>query len=199
MNSVFDRVANIVGKGEIADYLHFSPFPKTFLKAFFCRAVKTRNCLGKGWALFSHLARLIYDCNLLNNLTEIALNFVWNFTFTGQMVSSKSMGTILKQKFICDLDLWPMWPKNKREPPWPMENIYVKFNIPRSNSFWVKVLKWFSHEVHIIMTLTFDPCDPNAVGHFLLFAQRFLLFRKIFHDFCNKYIVACKCFQFGRV
>ena len=26
----------------------FSPFPTMLLKAFFCRAIKTRDCLGKG-------------------------------------------------------------------------------------------------------------------------------------------------------
>ena len=38
---VFDRVENIVGKGENAGYQHFLLFPSTFSK------VKSRDCLGK--------------------------------------------------------------------------------------------------------------------------------------------------------
>ena len=38
--SVFDRVENIVGKGENAGYQHFLPFPKCFEKASFPDASK---------------------------------------------------------------------------------------------------------------------------------------------------------------
>ena len=41
------RVENNVGKGEIARYEQFSPFPSLFLKDLYCRHVKTRACLGK--------------------------------------------------------------------------------------------------------------------------------------------------------
>ena len=40
--SVFDRVENIVGKGEIA------PFPSKFSKGFFPRPVKRCHCVGMG-------------------------------------------------------------------------------------------------------------------------------------------------------
>ena len=47
--SVFDRVENIVGKGENAGYQHFfSPFPTMFCKGFFPRHVKNRHCVGMG-------------------------------------------------------------------------------------------------------------------------------------------------------
>ena len=46
MISVFDRVENIVGKGENAGYQHFSPFPTMFSKGFILGFVK-RLC-GKG-------------------------------------------------------------------------------------------------------------------------------------------------------
>ena len=45
--SVLDREENIVGKEESACCQHFSFF-HIFFKAFFSRAVKTRDCLGKG-------------------------------------------------------------------------------------------------------------------------------------------------------
>ena len=41
-------VENTVGKGEIARYEKFSPFPTVFLKDLYCRQVKTRACFGKG-------------------------------------------------------------------------------------------------------------------------------------------------------
>ena len=40
MNSVFDRIENIVGKGENAGYQHFLLFPQCFEKDFFLRVVK---------------------------------------------------------------------------------------------------------------------------------------------------------------
>ena len=40
--SVFDRVENIAGKGEI------SPFPTMFSKGFFPRGVKRCHCVGMG-------------------------------------------------------------------------------------------------------------------------------------------------------
>ena len=42
MISVFDRVENIVGKGEI------SPFPTMFSKGFFPRRIKRCHCVGMG-------------------------------------------------------------------------------------------------------------------------------------------------------
>ena len=47
MISVFDRVENIVGKGEIACTSNFS-FPTMFLKGFFPRCVKRCHCVGMG-------------------------------------------------------------------------------------------------------------------------------------------------------
>ena len=44
MISVFDRVENIVGKGDNASLSAFSPFPTMFLKGFFCTVVKTKPC-----------------------------------------------------------------------------------------------------------------------------------------------------------
>ena len=41
-------VENTAGKGEIARYEQFCPFPTVFSKDFYCRHVKTRACLGKG-------------------------------------------------------------------------------------------------------------------------------------------------------
>ena len=38
----------LVEKGENAGYQHFLCFPSVFSKVFFCRAVKTRDYLGKG-------------------------------------------------------------------------------------------------------------------------------------------------------
>ena len=44
---VSGRVENILGKGENADYHHFSPFPTMFSKGFFYMAVKNRECVVK--------------------------------------------------------------------------------------------------------------------------------------------------------
>ena len=44
---VFDRVENIVEKGENAGYQHFLLFPQCFLKGSFDRVVKNRDCVGK--------------------------------------------------------------------------------------------------------------------------------------------------------
>ena len=44
---VFDRVENIVGKGENAGYQHFLLFPQCFQKAFLLRVVKSRDCVVK--------------------------------------------------------------------------------------------------------------------------------------------------------
>ena len=41
------KVENIMGKGENADYQHFSPFPKMFSKSFLFRGVKSRESCGK--------------------------------------------------------------------------------------------------------------------------------------------------------
>ena len=46
--SVFDRVENIVGKGEIACTSNFSFLPAMFSKGFFCRVVKRCHCVGMG-------------------------------------------------------------------------------------------------------------------------------------------------------
>ena len=43
------RVENKVGKGEIAPKRAISPFLIAFSKGFYCRHVKTRACLGKGF------------------------------------------------------------------------------------------------------------------------------------------------------
>ena len=43
--SVFDRVENIVGKGEIA-LQAISPFPIIFSKGFFPRGIKRCHCVG---------------------------------------------------------------------------------------------------------------------------------------------------------
>ena len=49
MISVSDREENIVGQGENPGNQNISPFPTMFLKAFFCRALKTKDSLGKGF------------------------------------------------------------------------------------------------------------------------------------------------------
>ena len=43
----FDRVKNIVGKGENAGYQHFLLFPQCFSKDFLLRVVKSQNCVVK--------------------------------------------------------------------------------------------------------------------------------------------------------
>ena len=50
MISVFDKVRNIVGKGENAGYLQpaFSPFSTLFSKGFILRVIKTWDCVVKG-------------------------------------------------------------------------------------------------------------------------------------------------------
>ena len=48
MISVFDRIENIMGKGENAGYQHFLIFPQCFQKASFLGVVKSRDCVVKG-------------------------------------------------------------------------------------------------------------------------------------------------------
>ena len=45
--SLFNRVENIVGKGENAGYQHFLLFPQCFLRGLFLRVVKSRDCVVK--------------------------------------------------------------------------------------------------------------------------------------------------------
>ena len=45
--SLFDRVENIAGNGDIAGYQHFLLFP-LFSEAFFSRVVKSRDCVLNG-------------------------------------------------------------------------------------------------------------------------------------------------------
>ena len=47
MISVFDRMENIVGKGENAGYQHFLLFPQCFQKASLLGFVKSRDCVAK--------------------------------------------------------------------------------------------------------------------------------------------------------
>ena len=47
MISVFDRVENIVGKGENAGYQHFLLFPQCFQKTSFLGVVKSQDCVVK--------------------------------------------------------------------------------------------------------------------------------------------------------
>ena len=47
MKYVSERIENILGKGENAGYLAFSPLPKTFSIASFLRVVKSRDCVVK--------------------------------------------------------------------------------------------------------------------------------------------------------
>ena len=42
---VFDRVENIVGKGENAGYQHFLLFSQIFSKGLFPRVVKSHDCV----------------------------------------------------------------------------------------------------------------------------------------------------------
>ena len=44
---VLRRVENIVGKGENAGYRYFLLFPQSFLKVFFSKVVKGRDCVVK--------------------------------------------------------------------------------------------------------------------------------------------------------
>ena len=46
--SVFDRVENIAGKGEIACTSNFSFYNNVFSKGFFPRGVKRCHCVGMG-------------------------------------------------------------------------------------------------------------------------------------------------------
>ena len=55
---VFDRIVNIVGKGENADYQHFSPFPTMFSKGFLPRVVKSGDCVVK-----SHITSILSFAN----------------------------------------------------------------------------------------------------------------------------------------
>ena len=48
---VFDRIDNIVGKGENAGHQHFLVFPQCFQKGFFLRVVKTRDFVVKSWGV----------------------------------------------------------------------------------------------------------------------------------------------------
>ena len=45
----FDKVENIVEKGENAGYQHFLLFPQCFQKSFFLKVVKSRDCAEKGY------------------------------------------------------------------------------------------------------------------------------------------------------
>ena len=45
--SAFERIENIVGKGENAGYQHFPLFPTLFSKGFFFRVVKSQDCVVK--------------------------------------------------------------------------------------------------------------------------------------------------------
>ena len=75
------------------------------------------------------------------------MHFAYSFTFPGQMVSELEH----RHDFhTSDLDLWPMWAKNDRVPPWAMGKTCVKFHIPRANSFWLNLQKDFSNEVHLL-------------------------------------------------
>ena len=47
MIPVFDRVENIVGKGENAGYQHFLLFPTMFSKGFLYRVIKICDCVVK--------------------------------------------------------------------------------------------------------------------------------------------------------
>ena len=42
---VFDRVDNIVGKGENAGYQHFLLFPQYFQKVLYLKLVKCKDCV----------------------------------------------------------------------------------------------------------------------------------------------------------
>ena len=48
MISVSHGEENIVGEGENAGYQHFLLFLQCFVKVKFCRAMKTKDCFGKG-------------------------------------------------------------------------------------------------------------------------------------------------------
>ena len=61
MISVSDREENIIGKAENAGLPAFSPFPTLFSKAFFSRAVKTMDCLGKGLPAFTPFPTLFSE------------------------------------------------------------------------------------------------------------------------------------------
>ena len=49
------RVENTVGKEAI------SPFPKVFLKDLYCRPIKTRTCLAKGYTKASYISVINYS------------------------------------------------------------------------------------------------------------------------------------------
>ena len=50
---VFDRVENIMGKGENAGYQHFLLFPRCFQKAYL-RVFKSQDCVVKSWRVISY-------------------------------------------------------------------------------------------------------------------------------------------------
>ena len=58
MTSVFDRVENIVGKGENAGYQHFF-FPPIFQKVSFHVVFKSRDCVVKNYGFISIIKVLI--------------------------------------------------------------------------------------------------------------------------------------------
>ena len=45
---LYDKVENIVGKGENAGYQHFLPFPDNIFQRIFSLAVITLDCMAKG-------------------------------------------------------------------------------------------------------------------------------------------------------
>ena len=52
---VFDRVENIVGKGENAGYQHFLLFPQFFSKGVLLGVVKSRSCVVKRELFHYHI------------------------------------------------------------------------------------------------------------------------------------------------
>ena len=53
--SVFDKIENIVGKGENAGYQHFLLCPQCFQNASFLGVVKSRDCVVKSLIVSEHV------------------------------------------------------------------------------------------------------------------------------------------------
>ena len=73
--SVFDRVQNIVGKGEIACTSSF-PFPTMFSKGFFPKLIKRCHCVGMGNVQVSNPGPSWPSCVSVSSKSTSAQNLV---------------------------------------------------------------------------------------------------------------------------
>ena len=78
MISVFDRLENIVGEGEIASYCHFLPFLQCFQKVLYSGAFKFETV----WERLKCHILIVITCNIVFNFTHIFFFFFGSFSFT---------------------------------------------------------------------------------------------------------------------